>query len=79
MQTVVTGVCCRVPSKKDISFGMLRQDLYCIDTLGHTYGGSVGMYPCHNTGGNQVHYMTLPVYWSLMTSTCTETWRKFMS
>jgi len=59
-----------VPSKKDISFGMLRQDSFCIDTLGHTYGGSIGMYPCHSSGGNQVHCATLPVSLSWKTSTC---------
>jgi len=64
MQAVDSALCCRVPSKKDVSFGMLRQDSFCIDTLGHTYGGSVGMYPCHNAGGNQVLYTTLPVYFS---------------
>jgi len=44
----------RVPSKKDISFGMLRQKSLCIDTLGRTFGGSVTLYSCHNAGGNQV-------------------------
>ena len=52
--TFVAALWHRVPSRKDISFGMLRQDSFCIDTLGHSYAGSVGMYPCHNTGGNQV-------------------------
>jgi len=35
---------------------MLRQDSFCMDTLGHTFAGSVGMYACHSSGGNQVHY-----------------------
>jgi len=35
---------------------MLRQNSLCIDILGHTFSGSVGLYPCHNTGGNQVRY-----------------------
>jgi len=55
-------LCLRVPSKKDITFGMLRQDSMCMDTLGHTETvvGSVGMYPCHNTGGNQVRSLLGP-------------------
>ncbi|XP_026315313.1 polypeptide N-acetylgalactosaminyltransferase 2 isoform X2 [Hyposmocoma kahamanoa] len=31
----------------------IRQGLRCLDTMGHLVDGTVGMYPCHNTGGNQ--------------------------
>ncbi|GBP31660.1 Polypeptide N-acetylgalactosaminyltransferase 2 [Eumeta japonica] len=31
----------------------LRQGDRCMDTMGHLVDGTVGMYPCHNTGGNQ--------------------------
>uniref|UniRef100_A0A8D8G6T3 Polypeptide N-acetylgalactosaminyltransferase n=2 Tax=Culex pipiens TaxID=7175 RepID=A0A8D8G6T3_CULPI len=33
--------------------GSLRQGPYCIDTLGHLVDGIVGLYHCHNSGGNQ--------------------------
>jgi polypeptide N-acetylgalactosaminyltransferase len=48
----------QVPSKKDISFGVFQQDSYCMDTLGHSVGGPIGMYICHNTGGNQEWVLT---------------------
>ncbi|XP_023942122.1 polypeptide N-acetylgalactosaminyltransferase 2 [Bicyclus anynana] len=31
----------------------IRQGSKCLDTMGHLVDGTVGMYPCHNTGGNQ--------------------------
>ncbi|XP_014251277.1 polypeptide N-acetylgalactosaminyltransferase 2 [Cimex lectularius] len=31
----------------------VQQGIYCLDTLGHLMGGTVGLYPCHHTGGNQ--------------------------
>lgn len=33
--------------------GSIRQGVYCIDTLGHLVDGTVGLYQCHETGGNQ--------------------------
>ncbi|XP_058455438.1 polypeptide N-acetylgalactosaminyltransferase 2-like [Malaya genurostris] len=33
--------------------GSLRQGAYCMDTLGHLVDGIVGLYHCHNSGGNQ--------------------------
>ncbi|XP_031623342.1 polypeptide N-acetylgalactosaminyltransferase 2 isoform X2 [Contarinia nasturtii] len=33
--------------------GTIQQGIYCLDTLGHLIDGSVGVYQCHSTGGNQ--------------------------
>ncbi|XP_017014118.2 polypeptide N-acetylgalactosaminyltransferase 2 [Drosophila takahashii] len=34
--------------------GQFRQDgTECLDTMGHLIDGTVGIFPCHNTGGNQ--------------------------
>ncbi|XP_030383517.1 polypeptide N-acetylgalactosaminyltransferase 2 [Scaptodrosophila lebanonensis] len=34
--------------------GQIRQDMTeCLDTMGHLVDGNVGLFPCHNTGGNQ--------------------------
>ncbi|XP_064541818.1 polypeptide N-acetylgalactosaminyltransferase 2 [Drosophila montana] len=34
--------------------GQFRQDTTeCLDTMGHVIDGTVGLFPCHNTGGNQ--------------------------
>ncbi|CAB0043726.1 unnamed protein product [Trichogramma brassicae] len=53
----------------------LKQGTACLDSMGHLLDGSVGLYPCHDTGGNQEwsltkdglikHHelcLTLPVY-----------------
>jgi hypothetical protein len=45
---------CRVPDHQDIAFGALQQGTNCLDTLGHFADGVVGIYECHNAGGNQV-------------------------
>lgn len=42
-----------IPHTTTASFGELRQGAYCLDTMGHLLDGSVGMYQCHHTGGNQ--------------------------
>lgn len=47
-------VCLRVPDHQDIAFGALQQGGNCLDTLGHFADGVVGVYECHNAGGNQV-------------------------
>lgn len=47
-------VCFRVPDHQDIAFGALQQGGNCLDTLGHFADGVVGVYECHNAGGNQV-------------------------
>ncbi|VVC91583.1 unnamed protein product, partial [Leptidea sinapis] len=31
----------------------IRQGDRCLDTMGHLVDGTLGLYPCHNTGGNQ--------------------------
>ncbi|OCT80006.1 hypothetical protein XELAEV_18026822mg [Xenopus laevis] len=43
----------RVPDHQDIAFGALQQGTNCLDTLGHFADGVVGVYECHNAGGNQ--------------------------
>ncbi|XP_031340593.1 polypeptide N-acetylgalactosaminyltransferase 2-like [Photinus pyralis] len=35
------------------SYGSLRQGIFCLDTMGHLIDGTVALYQCHNTGGNQ--------------------------
>ncbi|KAG9344338.1 hypothetical protein JZ751_011007 [Albula glossodonta] len=46
----------RVPDHQDIAFGALQQGGNCLDTLGHFADGVVGIYECHNAGGNQVPF-----------------------
>ncbi|XP_062320047.1 polypeptide N-acetylgalactosaminyltransferase 2 isoform X2 [Osmerus eperlanus] len=48
----------RVPDHQDIAFGALQQGGNCLDTLGHFADGVVGMYECHNAGGNQEWALT---------------------
>uniref|UniRef100_H2ZQU7 Polypeptide N-acetylgalactosaminyltransferase n=1 Tax=Ciona savignyi TaxID=51511 RepID=H2ZQU7_CIOSA len=44
----------RVPGKEAVSFGSIKQgNGQCIDTLGHVLNGNVGLYECHDAGGNQ--------------------------
>ncbi|KAK5643567.1 hypothetical protein RI129_007412 [Pyrocoelia pectoralis] len=35
------------------NYGSLRQGIFCLDTMGHLLDGTVALYQCHNTGGNQ--------------------------
>jgi hypothetical protein len=46
----------RVPKEEDVqAFGEVKQGENCVDTLGHnSVGGSVGLFKCHDAGGNQV-------------------------
>lgn len=37
----------------NIARSTIQQGAFCLDTLGHISGGNLGIYPCHNTGGNQ--------------------------
>lgn len=43
-----------MPSDVTLSMGTLQQGPWCLDTMGHLSSGTVGIYPCHNSGGNQV-------------------------
>ena len=44
----------KVPDMGHSTFGVFKQGLKCMDTLGHRVEGTVGLYACHGTGGNQV-------------------------
>uniref|UniRef100_A0A8C6L5C6 Polypeptide N-acetylgalactosaminyltransferase n=1 Tax=Nothobranchius furzeri TaxID=105023 RepID=A0A8C6L5C6_NOTFU len=48
----------KVPDHQDIAFGALQQGGNCLDTLGHFADGVVGVYECHNAGGNQEWALT---------------------
>ncbi|GAV00253.1 hypothetical protein RvY_11130 [Ramazzottius varieornatus] len=48
----------RVPTSADFTIGVVQQGRHCMDTLGHTTGGAVGIYPCHEDGGNQDWVLT---------------------
>ncbi|RXM27632.1 Polypeptide N-acetylgalactosaminyltransferase 2 [Acipenser ruthenus] len=48
----------RVPDQRDIAFGALQQGSNCLDTMGHFADGVVGVYECHNAGGNQEWALT---------------------
>ncbi|CAB4037532.1 polypeptide N-acetylgalactosaminyltransferase 2, partial, partial [Paramuricea clavata] len=45
----------KVPKEEDVqAFGEIKQGENCVDTLGHnSVGGSVGLFKCHDAGGNQ--------------------------
>ncbi|XP_065883429.1 polypeptide N-acetylgalactosaminyltransferase 2-like isoform X2 [Dysidea avara] len=42
-----------IPSDADVNIGEIRQDTKCLDTLGNQHLGTVAMYKCHGSGGNQ--------------------------
>ncbi|KAI7815550.1 polypeptide N-acetylgalactosaminyltransferase [Rhyzopertha dominica] len=42
-----------IPHATTAHIGELRQGMFCLDTLGHLIDGTVGLYQCHHTGGNQ--------------------------
>lgn len=48
----------KVPDFSSIASGVIQQGPWCLDTIGHLTGGTVGIYPCHNTGGNQDWVLT---------------------
>ncbi|XP_050732839.1 polypeptide N-acetylgalactosaminyltransferase 2-like isoform X2 [Eriocheir sinensis] len=48
----------KVPDMGHSTFGVFKQGLKCMDTLGHRVEGTVGLYACHGTGGNQEWSMT---------------------
>ncbi|XP_045593722.1 polypeptide N-acetylgalactosaminyltransferase 2 isoform X2 [Procambarus clarkii] len=43
----------KIPDIGHASFGVFKQGLKCMDTLGHRAEGTIGLYACHGTGGNQ--------------------------
>ncbi|XP_014209990.1 polypeptide N-acetylgalactosaminyltransferase 2-like [Copidosoma floridanum] len=43
-----------IPTKNGGPGGSLRQGAVCLDSMGHLLNGTVALYPCHDTGGNQV-------------------------
>ena len=47
----------KIPDAQDLAFGSLQQGGMCLDTMGHLVDGTVGMYSCHQSGGNQVHIL----------------------
>lgn len=45
----------RIPSGADGDLSEIKHaGNLCMDTLGHSSGGTVGIYSCHGSGGNQV-------------------------
>uniref|UniRef100_A0A2C9LFP0 Polypeptide N-acetylgalactosaminyltransferase n=1 Tax=Biomphalaria glabrata TaxID=6526 RepID=A0A2C9LFP0_BIOGL len=48
----------KIPSVQDIAFGSIKQGNDCMDTMGHFADGILGLYPCHNSGGNQEFSLT---------------------
>ncbi|RUS91431.1 hypothetical protein EGW08_000755 [Elysia chlorotica] len=48
----------KVPSSQDVAFGSVKQGRQCMDTMGHFADGNLGLFPCHNAGGNQEFTLT---------------------
>ena len=49
----------KVPDGEGMSRGSLRQGSQCLDTMGRlTAGGTVSLYTCHGSGGNQQWSLT---------------------
>ncbi|XP_055340751.1 polypeptide N-acetylgalactosaminyltransferase 2-like [Paramacrobiotus metropolitanus] len=48
----------KIPASSDFTIGVIQQGRMCVDSMGHTIGGSVGIYPCHAAGGNQDWVLT---------------------
>lgn len=48
----------KIPDSQDITYGSIRQGSFCLDTLGHLVDGTVGLYTCHGSGGNQEWSLT---------------------
>ena len=44
----------RVPDRRDVTYGAIQQGSQCFDILSRVAGEPVGLFVCHNTGGNQV-------------------------
>lgn len=43
-----------IPTSEGGPGGALKQGNACLDSMGHLLDGNVGLYPCHDSGGNQV-------------------------
>jgi hypothetical protein len=43
----------------DVTTSAMRQGNMCLDTLGHLVDNTLGIFLCHNSGGNQVILHTL--------------------
>ncbi|XP_063221351.1 polypeptide N-acetylgalactosaminyltransferase 2 [Bacillus rossius redtenbacheri] len=48
----------KVPGLVPYSTGTIRQGEMCMDTMGHLVENTIGIYLCHNTGGNQEWALT---------------------
>lgn len=48
----------KIPDSQDATYGSMRQGSLCLDTLGHLVEGTVGLYTCHSSGGNQEWSLT---------------------
>lgn len=48
-----------IPTSEGGPGGSLKQGTACLDSMGHLLDGNVGLYPCHDTGGNQVRTSTM--------------------
>lgn len=40
-----------------VMLSVMRQGNMCLDTLGHLVDNTLGIFLCHNTGGNQVIFL----------------------
>lgn len=47
-----------VPHATSPGFGEFRQGIFCLDTMGHLLDGTVALFQCHHTGGNQEWVLT---------------------
>jgi len=43
----------------DVTTSMMQQGNMCLDTLGHLVDNTLGIFLCHNSGGNQVSIFLL--------------------
>jgi polypeptide N-acetylgalactosaminyltransferase len=48
----------KIPSSQDVAFGSIKQESQCMDTMGNFADGTLGLYTCHNSGGNQEFSLT---------------------
>ena len=51
----------RIPSDDTLSYGTIKQNEKCVDTLNHNEGQTVGFFDCHGQGGNQVNFQCISV------------------